>query len=69
MDSADGQVDALCAELWAWRISESPMLATFCGFHQYDDQLDDYSEEAFIKREVQVQSMCYCYLFIYFFIQ
>lgn len=48
----DADVEALCAEVWAWRLEESPELATFCGFHHLDDRLDDISEEAYIKREV-----------------
>ena len=50
--TVDADVEALCAEVWAWRLEESPELATFCGFHHLDDQLDDVSEEAYIKREV-----------------
>ena len=51
-ESVDADVEALCAEVWAWRLVESPELATFCGFHHLDDQLDDISEEAYIRREV-----------------
>ncbi|KAK7097542.1 hypothetical protein V1264_004500 [Littorina saxatilis] len=54
-ESASTDVEALCAEVWAWRIAESPELATFCGFHHLDDQLDDVSEEAYIKRENMVR--------------
>lgn len=50
--AADQQVEALCAEMWAWRLQESPELATYFGVHDYDDLLDDLSEEAYIRREV-----------------
>ncbi|XP_076467677.1 uncharacterized protein LOC143298678 isoform X1 [Babylonia areolata] len=53
-DSMDA-VEALCADVWAWRLAESPELATFCGFHHLDDLLDDVSEEAYIKRENMVK--------------
>ncbi|KAK7473389.1 hypothetical protein BaRGS_00035362 [Batillaria attramentaria] len=55
-ESADTQAEALCAEVWAWRLAESPELATYCGIHDTDDQLDDISEEAYIKRENAVQA-------------
>lgn len=54
-DSVDGQVDSLCAELWAWRLAESPELDTFCGVYQFTDLLDDISEETYIKRENTVR--------------
>ncbi|PVD34570.1 hypothetical protein C0Q70_05846 [Pomacea canaliculata] len=54
-ETADDQVEALSADVWSWRLAESPELSTFCGVHENDDQLDDISEEAYIKRENMVQ--------------
>ncbi|KAL8609309.1 hypothetical protein ACOMHN_060037 [Nucella lapillus] len=54
-DSMDADVEALCADMWAWRLAESPELATFCGLHHLDNLLDDVSEEAYIKRENMVK--------------
>ena len=58
-DTMDAEVEALCADVWAWRLAESPELATFCGFHHLDDLLDDVSEEAYIKREVYLPYMLF----------
>lgn len=55
-ETADDQVEALSADVWSWRLAESPELSTFCGVHENDDQLDDISEEAYIKREVSLKS-------------
>lgn len=54
MSASDTAVLDLCAEVWQWRLKESPELASFCGFHQYDDIWDDISEEAYIQREVRI---------------
>lgn len=50
--SADEQVDKLCAEMWKWRLQESPEFATYVGVHAYDDRLDDISEEAYSRQLV-----------------
>lgn len=52
MPTGDAAVLALCDEVWKWRLEQSPELATFCGFHQYDDRWDDISEETFLKKKV-----------------
>ena len=46
-------IETLCDEVWRWRLAESPEFSTFCGFHDTDRELDDISEEAYIKREVR----------------
>ncbi|XP_035824876.1 uncharacterized protein LOC101864606 [Aplysia californica] len=55
MSEADKAVLSLCEEFWQWRLKESPELASFSGFHQYDDQWDDISEEAYTRRDNCVQ--------------
>ena len=47
---AEEAVLSLCHDFWQWRLKESPELASFCGFHQFDDEWDDISEEAYIRR-------------------
>ncbi|CAG5122487.1 unnamed protein product [Candidula unifasciata] len=54
MPTSDAAVLALCDEVWKWRLDQSPELATFCGFHQYDDRWDDISEESCLKKEKTV---------------
>ncbi|BFZ14786.1 hypothetical protein BsWGS_17825 [Bradybaena similaris] len=54
MPTGDAAVLALCDEVWKWRLEQSPELATFCGFHQYDDRWDDISEETFLKKKKTV---------------
>ncbi|BFZ14784.1 hypothetical protein BsWGS_17823 [Bradybaena similaris] len=51
LSAGDSDVLELCEEIWQWRLSESPEVATYYGFHQYDDLWDDLSEEAYIRRE------------------
>ncbi|GFN94217.1 hypothetical protein PoB_002072300 [Plakobranchus ocellatus] len=51
----DEKVLALCDEIWKWRLKESPELATFCGFYQYDHLWDDISPQAYAKRESVVR--------------
>lgn len=55
-NDADQAVLSLCEEFWKWRLDESPELATFCGFHQYDDRWDDISEETYINKENKVKA-------------
>ena len=45
-------VEKLCADFWSWRVQGSPEFATFCGVHEFDDQLDDTSVQAYEKRGV-----------------
>ena len=45
-------VENLCDEFWRWRLRESPEFATFCGVHDYDDQLDDTSVQGYKRRGV-----------------
>ncbi|GFR96964.1 hypothetical protein ElyMa_002733500, partial [Elysia marginata] len=54
--AGDEQVLALCKEIWEWRLKESPELATFCGFYQYDHLWDDISVDAYTKREICVRA-------------
>ncbi|CAL1536617.1 unnamed protein product [Lymnaea stagnalis] len=51
MEIADAEVHSLYNEVWQWKLRESPELASFCGFHAYDDRWDDISEEAYLRRE------------------
>ncbi|KAK0052522.1 hypothetical protein Bpfe_018106 [Biomphalaria pfeifferi] len=51
MSDADEAVLSLYKEVWQWKLVESPELASFCGFHAYDDRWDDISEEAYLRRE------------------
>ncbi|CAG5122488.1 unnamed protein product [Candidula unifasciata] len=55
LSAQDSEVLNLCEEIWQWRLSESPEVATYYGFHQFDDLWDDLSEEAYIRREACVQ--------------
>ena len=42
---------------WMWRLKESPEFATAIGIHDFDDQLDDLSIEAFKRREKAAEGM------------
>lgn len=37
---------------WSWRLNNSPEFASYCGMHDFDDRLDDLSEEAQKERQV-----------------
>ena len=50
-------VKKLCDEFWTWRLKESPEFATFCGVHDYDDQLDDTSVSGYERRGVSIQTV------------
>ncbi|KAF2365377.1 Protein of unknown function DUF885 [Trinorchestia longiramus] len=43
-------VQQLCDDFWDWRLQDMPEFATFVGFHEYNDRLDDLSMEAFDNR-------------------
>lgn len=45
----------LCSDYWNWRMSDSPEFASEVGIHDYDDQLDDLSLEAYQNRFDQCQ--------------
>ena len=45
-------VTDLCARFWEWRMDASPEFASYCGNHQHDDRMDDFSIEGFKKRGV-----------------
>ena len=51
-------VQKVCDEFWSWRLKESPEFATFCGVHDYDDQLDDTSIEGYERRGVSSLKFC-----------
>ena len=42
---------------WEWRLKESPEFATSIGIHDFDDDLDDLSLEAFERREEAAKEM------------
>ena len=44
--------EELFDDFWAWRMEESPELASFCGNHDYDHRLDDVSENGYTRRAV-----------------
>lgn len=39
----DAKFHDLCERFWKWRLQDSPEFATFCGFHEFDDKMDDLS--------------------------
>jgi len=39
-------------EYWMWRMREFPIWATYRGIHDFDDTLEEYTEEAFLRRKV-----------------
>ncbi|RUS69141.1 hypothetical protein EGW08_023097 [Elysia chlorotica] len=54
--ASDEKVIGLCKEIWQWRLQESPELATFCGYYQFDHLWDDISVDAYNKRAECVRS-------------
>ncbi len=44
------ELDMLYEAYWEFVLKENPTLATYLGDHRYDDQLGDFSEEAFHRR-------------------
>ncbi|XP_068227535.1 uncharacterized protein [Palaemon carinicauda] len=46
----------LCTDYWNWRMKDSPEFATAVGIHDYDDQLDDLSLEAYQRRYEQCEA-------------
>ena len=58
-NATEEAVLSLCHDFWQWRLRESPELASFCGFHQYDDMWDDISEEAYVRRGKEVDEFTF----------
>ena len=54
--SAATTFDALVDREWAWRLEQSPLLATSIGDHRYDDRLPDVSLAAEARRTSQTQA-------------
>ena len=46
------EAEQLCKEFFDWRLLEFPEFATFCGYHQYDDRLNDHSVASFNRKKV-----------------
>ena len=42
----------LFERFWVWRMKNWPEYATFCGIHEYDHVLNDFTISAFKQREV-----------------
>ena len=61
MDSDSGartalsQLQQLLANEWEVRMQESPLFATRCGDHRFDDRLPAVSEEDFQRRLAQAR--------------
>jgi len=55
----DSEVWNLCEEYFEWRVEEFPEFSTFCGQHDHDDRLNEYSSEAFARRLVSVFSLAF----------
>ena len=45
-------LDALIEEFWTWRLDNSPEFGTKFGVNNHDDQLEQFTEEAFTKQKV-----------------
>jgi uncharacterized protein (DUF885 family) len=53
---AAAALDALIDEVWAYRLRENPLLATYCGVHIYNDRLPQISEADAQRRKAQYQT-------------
>jgi uncharacterized protein (DUF885 family) len=55
--SSSGELKALFAEDWQWRLRDRPELATMLGDHRYGDRLTDLSPEAVVARHEHARDM------------
>lgn len=49
------EVENILRSFWEWRLRESPEFATQIGLHTFDSRLDDYSLEAYARRQDDCQ--------------
>lgn len=50
--SSNDQLEALTDDFFQWRLQTWPIYATRVGNTTYDDQLTQYTEEAFVQQKV-----------------